>query len=701
MKKNKLGYPVISDKLYEAVFGNLPRNDPDHWQLKRAKGILNQFGIDIPVKHGEVHDVDLEIPQLQGDNIISHFEEIAKGQIGHHVVAMERLANAEIPIKPCDLKISLLSNIGFGDIVRLFQQKFEDEKRGNFWVKLSKDNNSWVIAEVNHPEEGAFVFDTETFVHGGQRPIIGTAISHKAIYLWLAEELVLPDSEGHNLQRISIGYDSAIIGHNVSFDRAKCQEPYELNYKLGPDNFWFDTMSAHIAVSGLASGQRSLYVLHHKDPDSLTDAQKMMIKKRADWINEGSTMSLVSAYNFHVGEPKSLFNPDQVILGAEDKLDRNIFVTAQTIQEIRNKLTESIRYALLDSIYTLELFQTLWKKYRECTPSYVGIAGHYYLGASKVPLVDDWKQWLEDTEKVWEDGNKKVKEIIFQLANKHLSAWIESNRSEEYWKSDPWLCQLNWKYTISKRGVNKGIPNDPEWFKKLQGSASTKGRTSHLLFKLTWDGYPLEFVAGSGWCYGPNKTKIPHPSGDRNANVGGVISKDFVDNFESGQLSSFDPDAKVVLEISRSNSFWTSIRKRVLERHYIRVENPYGKPTLITTPEITTHGTITRRTTEPVFATMSSTKKWKVGSELKTRLEAPEGWKMVGADFDSEEIQIASIYADADQSQVMGGSPMAFQTLNGSKIEGTDGYTVFAKNMLPERYAKVIFHPKYGLLEEI
>ena len=64
-------------------------------------------------------------------------------------------------------------------------------------------------------------------------------------------------------------------------------------------------------------------------------------------------------------------------------------------------------------------------------------------------------------------------------------------------------------------------------------------------------------------------------------------------------------------------------------------------------PEIIAHGTVTRRTVESLMVTMCSTKKHRIGTELKTRVECPDGWKIVGADFDGQELQIASIYADS------------------------------------------------------
>jgi DNA polymerase gamma 1 len=107
--------------------------------------------------------------------------------------------------------------------------------------------------------------------------------------------------------------------------------------------------------------------------------------------------------------------------------------------------------------------------------------------------------------------------------------------------------------------------------------------------------------------------------------------------------------------------------------------NPYGKDAIVTVPEILCHGTVTRRTVEPLFATMCKTKKWRIGTELKTRVQAPEGWKIVGADFDGQEMQIASIYSDKWEGGFVGCSPFGHNVLSGSKEDGTDPHSTLAR----------------------
>jgi DNA polymerase gamma 1 len=105
----------------------------------------------------------------------------------------------------------------------------------------------------------------------------------------------------------------------------------------------------------------------------------------------------------------------------------------------------------------------------------------------------------------------------------------------------------------------------------------------------------------------------------------------------------------------------------------------YGEDALVTLPEILAHGTVTRRTVESLMVTMCSTKNWRIGTELKTRVQAPDGWKIVGADFDGQEMQIAAIYSDRWEGGYVGCSPFGYNVLSGSKEAGTDPHSALAR----------------------
>lgn len=688
MRKTDLGYPVVSESLREKIFGKEPVKNMSRFAYSKAVKLLKQFNIPVPVDHPKgLYDGDLPLPDLKGDFLREHYETIAADQVGHYKNLADQFASCKLPALPPTYEFVLEPG----------------------WTRYELlENGEWDKQPVPYPLEEAFTFDTETFVHGGSFPIIGTALSEKAAYIWIAAELLdpeLPEDQWMQIDLIPVGTDRFITGHNISYDRVRAQEAYNLE-KTKPENFYFDTLSAHVGVSGLAAGQRWLYLLSSKDPENLTPEERKQLRYTPEWIDKGSTNSLVVCYNFHVYEVKKFFGDNSVKkLQEADKKIREIFVKASSLEEINAVLIKVLDYALKDAYYTAELFQALWFRYLDSTPSMVALCGHYHLNGSIVPLVENWREWIINTESVYKEYNAEMTNICSKLMKdtyeKYREIFEEDPDEAERWvKRDPWLCQLNWEVKTIK-GKYAYVPFWMRpYIKDPDKAIGVKSQLSHILLKLKWEGSPMVLTKKQGWCYYNDLgelTKVPHPKGT-DANVGGVLSKDFVDDMKVGRLSSDLPEAKRALDIANAVSYWTSVRKRVADRLFRTVTNPYGEDGLLTVPEILCHGTVTRRTVEALMVTMCSTKNWRIGTELKSRVTAPDGWKIVGADFDGQEMQIASIYSDMWEGGHVGCSPFGFNVLSGSKEAGTDPHSALAKAVGIDRdTAKIVgFATLYG-----
>lgn len=688
METTQLGYPVVSTELYKKIFGKPSRPVMNDKQLDKAKELLKSFGIQTPVKYpNSLYTGDVPVLPLKGKNLKEHYELIAKSQVGRYKDLGEEFSKCNLP--PVPPREELVYNPG--------------------WTRYCIKDGKWDKTPVDFPLEDAFTFDTETFVNGGSFPIIGTALSSEAAYIWLAKELIdptIPVEEWDQFNFIPIGENRFVVGHNISYDRVRAREAYNLD-RCNPENFYFDTLSAHIAVSGLASGQRWLVTLSNKDPESLSYEEKKLLNTSPQWLTKGSTNSMVQVYNFHVYEPnRGFFGDDDSVkpLTESDKEVRDIFVKATGIAQITAYLEDAVNYAIWDAYYTAEIFQALWPKYLFSTPSMVALCGHYHLNGSIVPLVEDWKDWVEGTEKVYKEYNDEMTEICRGLVKTNYEQWkaIHQESPEEAYnwvQKDPWLKQLDWTIKTHK-GKYADVPNWMRPFiKDPDAPIGVKSRLAHLLLKLTWEGEPLVWTESNGWCYEDRNEKspytvvldgassndkvdhlkkVPHPKGTGD-NVGSLFSKDFVEDMAVGRLNSSLPEAKRALEIADATSYWTSVRNRVMGRIFSLAFNPHGKDAIVTIPEILCHGTVTRRTVEPLFATMCKTKKWRIGTELKTRVQAPDGWKIVGADFDGQEMQIASIYSDKWEGGFVGCSPFGHNVLSGSKEDGTDPHSTLAR----------------------
>ncbi len=782
MEHNIFGYPIVNPKSMDRFFGRRPyRMKEDQFQWIKSK--LNSLDVPIPVDYNkDLLNYEIPVPPLLGKNIYEHYELAAQEFIGDSVHRVDNFIKTNVPEFPCPLLEYKSGKLLFNG---------QEIKSG--WTKI--DYKTWSIEPVSVPEEDVFIFDTETFVKHHNYPIMGTAVSSKAYYLWLAKEVLapsLPPNLWDQQNFIDVGEDNVIIGHNVSFDRVRTKRAYDLNKRH--DNIWFDTQSMHISTSGLASGQRYFFALKNKNPKDLDAKERKLIKYSPDWSDKGSTNSLVQCFNFHVAEWSQ---HDKLTI--KDKKVRDLFVTANNMKEIHHHIVKLTAYALLDSYYTFLLAKYLWPKYRESSPSYTSLAGHAYLLGSKIPVTNKWLDWISNCELIHQDLLNESSQTITEIAHALYEKWnklfkMDINKLEDcirkdgydilldggteqqviklieehpilkdelydkknnkykstlclnakgkyrrpnnntlvklytllnpnwvmfskaIYKNDVWYNQLDW---FPSKYLGKWTPTwYKPWIKDKNHKVTSKSLTMHHLLKLTWRGYPIIKTNNDGLCFivdNPNADldeprieetyndlpvhKIPHKKGYDN-NVGVLLSKDYLTSFEAEILQGKEKKSGRILEIGVATSYWTSIRKRVMNRFVRNVSNPFGKDALITLPEILPHGTVTRRAVEPLFLTMCGVKSHKLATEFKTRIEAPDGWKIVMADVDAEELQIASIFADKWYGDNVGCSAMTYEILSGDKNKGSDGHTRTAKEMVLNDMG-FVFIPNKGWCKEV
>ncbi|TKY89653.1 hypothetical protein EX895_001438 [Sporisorium graminicola] len=117
-------------------------------------------------------------------------------------------------------------------------------------------------------DDDMLVFDVETMVQESPFPVMATAAGPNAWYSWLSPWL-LQRGQDHERKHhlIPLGPSAPnnrarlVVGHNVSYDRARTLEEYTLD--LGSTR-WLDTMSLHVATRGISSPQRPAWMKHNK-----------------------------------------------------------------------------------------------------------------------------------------------------------------------------------------------------------------------------------------------------------------------------------------------------------------------------------------------------------------------------------------------------------------------------------------------------
>lgn len=180
--------------------------------------------------------------------------------------------------------------------------------------------------------------------------------------------------------------------------------------------------------------------------------------------------------------------------------------------------------------------------------------------------------------------------------------------------------------------------------------------------------------------------KLPHKNGE-SANVGNPLAKTFTAYSQDGTLTSPGDIAGTALDMNAQCSYWISSRDRIINQMVVWEKNDLDlgfrtsqstappadtqKKWGIIIPQVITMGTVTRRAIEKTWLTASNAKKNRIGSELKAMVRAPEGYAIVGADVDSEELWISSCMGDA-QFGLHGATALGWMTLEGTKAAGTD-----------------------------
>ncbi|XP_030586921.1 DNA polymerase subunit gamma-1 [Archocentrus centrarchus] len=547
---NPLNIQMLSKGLHEQIFRGL---EPEYREEAVERSIRHLQKHQLWGKEASLlPDVNLKLPKMYGKNIDEHFRILAKTQNLPYLVAATQLQLAELPPMP---------------------QEWSWEVG---WTRYGANGES---QKVDFPEESALVFDVEVCTTEGQCPTLAVAVSPTNWYSWCSKRLIeeryswsnqltladlIPLETPFNSARPSGGQwkERLIVGHNVSFDRAHIKEQYLLK---GSKVRFMDTMSLHMAISGLTGFQRTLWMASKLGKKRGLQEVKEHIKKAGkkregpmigswDWVNISSINNLADVHALYVGGP-----PLQ-------KEARETFVKG-SMTDVRNNFQELMQYCALDVKATHEVFTEQLPLFMERCPHPVTLAGMLEMGVSYLPINQHWGRYLEDSQDIYEELQREMKKSLMTLADDACQL-LENDK----YKEDPWLWDLEWdvqefkqkKVATSKKKDSKKsdntknatpipdweedpgppseeemeapcpsrlaveklketvtrlpkkrqhLPAHPGWYRKLcekisEGSwspgpslISLQMRLTPKLMRLTWDGFPLHYTEKHGWGY--------------------------------------------------------------------------------------------------------------------------------------------------------------------------------------------------------
>ncbi|KAG0093775.1 DNA-directed DNA polymerase gamma mip1 [Podila epicladia] len=744
MRKNKVDVQMLHEDLHKVIFPKSTTSlvaqqhrEPTADMVKIATSHLAKQGL-----WGKeailAPNTTFELPPLRGNTIEDHFYNLGV----HDSAVYQNLATtfAQTPVHPPPRSWVMTPG----------------------WTRYNKDGTT---TSVPYPLEKALTFDVETVPALSKYPVMACAMSSEAWYGWVSPWLTTPHTaDGHQNDQYLMSFGSStnangqekiLVGHNVGYDRARVLEEYNLSQN---GIRYLDTMSLHIAGSGLCTQQRPSWLKY----------SKAIEREDAEYVH---AMKDTTGKYFDVSAVNSLLQVSKFHCGIEmDKAPRNILMEATDIGLIQENFQDLMTYCGQDVAATHAVYQKTLPKYLATCPHPVSFAGILQMGSSFLTVNEGWIDYLTRCNRTYQEMSQNVESKLLHLAENALKKF---EADAKYYDSDPWLSQLDW--TVPKRtwfegiprvdgtGYRKGqeprwkcmtkiLPTKPQWYRDLwdgkdkRVKISTRQRVAPLLLRLQWNGYPLFYSSLHGWTFrvpmsDSNFTtkarplefpmaneagfqenfephyyryyRLPHKFGE-GANVGNPLAKGYISYFDDNVLSSSTAQderedgscgqlARQALDMNAQCAYWVSARERIEEQFVVwdkkGTKSQMGLPDRgegtngIILPQIITMGTVTRRAVEKTWMTASNAKKNRIGSELKSMVEAPAGYKIVGADVDSEELWISSLMGDA-QFRMHGATALGWMTLQGTKSAGTDLHSKTAQIMGISRDQAKIFN--YG-----
>ncbi|XP_017598046.1 PREDICTED: DNA polymerase subunit gamma-1 [Corvus brachyrhynchos] len=433
-RMNPLNIQMLSRTLHEQIFrGARVRYSAE--EVRRSVEHLQRHEL-WGKETSTLPDVDLRLPRMYGDNIDEHFRLLAQKQSLPYLEAANELLRCELPPLPEQWAWKL------------------------GWTRYGPDGRA---EAVDFPEERALVLDVEVCVADGQCPTLAVAVSPHAWYSWcsrrlleqryswsshltLADLIPLESPAGASCASKQDWMERVVVGHNVAFDRAFIKEQYFIQ---GSKMRFLDTMSMHMAISGLTGFQRSLWMAaKHGKRKGLQQVKEHMKKTRSktegpaitswDWVHVSSINNLADVHALYVGgEPL-------------EKEARETFVKG-TMADVRSHFQDLMSYCARDVQATHEVFQEQLPLFMERCPHPVTFAGMLEMGVSYLPVNGNWKRYLNDAQGIYEDLQKEMKKSLMNLANDACQLLHEHR-----YKDDPWLWDLEWDTQEFKQKKNPG-----------------------------------------------------------------------------------------------------------------------------------------------------------------------------------------------------------------------------------------------------
>ncbi|GMM30658.1 DNA-directed DNA polymerase gamma [Martiniozyma asiatica (nom. inval.)] len=507
---------LLSKELHEQLFPKLNKLKNATKLVDLSRRHLEHNGL--ADKSTSINEpIHFKLPPLHGKSIAQHFKFIG-----------------EWSERPYLELVNHLRHLGFVALKMPDEWQF---KSG--WIKYEQGKNP---ISVPYPDDDAVVFDTEVLYKLSPYPVMATALGLNAWYAWVSPYLTGESKNNNHLIPMGIienpDKEKLIIGHNISYDRARILDEYTLKNNKA---FYLDTMSLHVSVSGMCSRQRGAwmkYQKHLKDKPESTQAEKKSIDDyrrmvsspglldllQNDILDQEQQLNTVDGQSDIVNDAlnedpwlkysslSSLAHVAEHHCGIQlEKTTRDWFASLDP-NDIKQNFQLLMNYCAKDTLATYHVFHKIWPEFRSVVPHPVSFSALRHITKSFLPTTSDWNDYITRCEKIYQDSKIQIESKLHEICNNIVDLRKEENSSPTPWENDAWLSQLDWtitppKYTKSgKLYKRQKLPGYPNWFKNIANSdaqinLTTKTRISAFLLGLRWEGNPVFWTDTYGWCF--------------------------------------------------------------------------------------------------------------------------------------------------------------------------------------------------------
>ena len=413
-------------------------------------------------------NIAFTLPPLQGYNIDQHFHRIGVRAARPWSDLVKDLLEAQLPPPPDHWHIQA------------------------GWTKYHyRPDGSSFSEHVESPchdgkPETMLVFDVETMPEYHPYAVLACAASPNGWYSWISPWLLKQGVDPKQL--IPLGDPNVariVVGHNVSYDRARIREEYSLK---GSRTRFLDTMAMHVAVKGISSHQRPAWIKHRKskvkESELAAEAKEAVVallhetdSRQAveqDGTKRGElramraaieeSLSHNTAQNDDAREEaesktweditsaNSLADVARLHCGIDmDKGARNDFMECKP-REILENVQDYLSYCANDVSVTHRVYTKVLPEFLKSCPTPVSFSGMLTMGSSFLTVNEGWEKYLEDAERTYRSLEEGVKKRLVNLA-------VEAKNlmENEKWRDDVWLQQLDWTPKVAGKSRGVGI----------------------------------------------------------------------------------------------------------------------------------------------------------------------------------------------------------------------------------------------------